>query len=132
MWARPPFGWSGDNAVILVRQTKPLALAELLLAVKPYPQSMVGSRQHPLAARIKRLMQTDEDVGKIAQAAPSLLGKSLQMSLQSKVLYNNLWPQCWSLCAPGFAVEKLVQQICSGAAQLAAERSGRTVTASHV
>ena len=29
---------------------------------------------HPLAARIKRLMQTDEDVGKIAQATPALIG----------------------------------------------------------
>eukprot|EP00983_Pelagomonas_calceolata_P034353 1076363-Pelagomonas_calceolata.AAC.2 len=28
----------------------------------------------PLAARIKKLMQADEDVGKIAQATPTLLG----------------------------------------------------------
>lgn len=28
----------------------------------------------PLAARIKRIMQKDEDVGKIAQATPVLIG----------------------------------------------------------
>ena len=29
---------------------------------------------HPLAPRIKRLMQSDEDVGKIAQPTPVLIG----------------------------------------------------------
>ena len=33
--------------------------------------------QHPLAARIKRLMQSDEDVGKIAQQSPSIVGPLL-------------------------------------------------------
>lgn len=31
-------------------------------------------KQNPLTSRIKRLMQTDEDVGKIAQATPGLIG----------------------------------------------------------
>lgn len=35
---------------------------------------MKGKKTHPLAARIKRMMQQDEEVGKIAQAAPVLIG----------------------------------------------------------
>lgn len=34
-------------------------------------------KANPLANRIKRLMQTDEDVGKIAQASPVLIGADL-------------------------------------------------------
>ena len=35
-------------------------------------------KANPLANRIKRLMQTDEDVGKIAQASPALIGSALR------------------------------------------------------
>ena len=34
----------------------------------------MGKKAHPLAARIKRMMQTDEEVGKIAQATPVMIG----------------------------------------------------------
>lgn len=34
----------------------------------------MGRKGHPLAARIKKMMQTDEDVGKIAQATPVMIG----------------------------------------------------------
>lgn len=34
----------------------------------------MGRKGHPLAARIKKIMQTDEDVGKIAQATPIMIG----------------------------------------------------------
>lgn len=34
----------------------------------------MGRKAHPLAARIKKMMQTDEDVGKIAQATPVMIG----------------------------------------------------------
>ena len=30
---------------------------------------------HPLAARVKKMMQADEDIGKIAQASPVLVGE---------------------------------------------------------
>lgn len=33
-----------------------------------------GKNAHPLSSRIKKLMQTDEDVGKIAAATPNLIG----------------------------------------------------------
>jgi hypothetical protein len=34
----------------------------------------MGRKAHPLAARIKKMMQTDDDVGKIAQATPVMIG----------------------------------------------------------
>ena len=40
------------------------------------PAGAQKRKTHPLAPRIKRLMQTDEDVGKIAQATPHLIGTS--------------------------------------------------------
>lgn len=36
-----------------------------------------GRRSHPLAARIKRLMQKDDDVGRIAFATPILISPEL-------------------------------------------------------
>lgn len=38
---------------------------------------IMGRKGHPLAARIKKIMQTDEDVGKIAQATPIMIGRLL-------------------------------------------------------
>ena len=40
---------------------------------------MVKGRKvtHPLASRIKRMMQTDDEVGKIAQPTPVLIGAAL-------------------------------------------------------
>jgi len=34
------------------------------------------------ASRIKKIMQADEDIGKIAQAVPLLVSKSLELFLQ--------------------------------------------------
>jgi hypothetical protein len=45
------------------------------LQVKPTMRQ--ARKPCPLAARIKKLMQADEDVGKIAQATPTLLGEDL-------------------------------------------------------
>ena len=39
--------------------------------------AMKSKKSNPLAARIKKVMQADEDVGKIAQATPVLIGGSL-------------------------------------------------------
>ncbi|RKP33902.1 histone-fold-containing protein, partial [Dimargaris cristalligena] len=36
-------------------------------------------------ARIKKIMQMDEDVGKMAQATPVLVAKSLEMFMQSLI-----------------------------------------------
>ena len=41
---------------------------------EPGPSGAQKKKFHPLASRIKRVMQTDEDVGKIAQATPHLIG----------------------------------------------------------
>lgn len=40
-------------------------------------------KPNPLANRIKRLMQTDEDVGKIAQASPALIGSALRHAIHA-------------------------------------------------
>jgi|TARA_B100000768_G_scaffold131184_1_gene121868 hypothetical protein len=34
----------------------------------------MGPKKNPIAARIKKIMQADEEVGKIAQATPVLMG----------------------------------------------------------
>ena len=41
---------------------------------------MKSKKSNPLAARIKKVMQADEDVGKIAQATPVLIGDYLIIS----------------------------------------------------
>ena len=43
-------------------------------------------KANPLANRIKRLMQTDEDVGKIAQASPALIGTAQRCNAIRRVL----------------------------------------------
>lgn len=50
---------------------------------------------HPLAPRIKKMMQADEDVGKIAQAAPVLLGMpALSQSLKDIQEYASHMQLC--------------------------------------
>ncbi|EIE27699.1 hypothetical protein COCSUDRAFT_52243 [Coccomyxa subellipsoidea C-169] len=60
---------------------------------------------HPLSARIKKIMQADEDVGKIAQATPVLLGR---------------------------AVELFLKQLCDGAVAIANSKDARTLSAAHL
>lgn len=40
------------------------------------PSMKTKKSSHPLAARVKRMMQADEDIGKIAQASPVLVGEN--------------------------------------------------------
>jgi hypothetical protein len=54
----------------------------------------MGRKGHPLAARIKKIMQTDEDVGKIAQATPIMIGELVllqccSVSLLSRTLHTH-------------------------------------------
>lgn len=42
-------------------------------------------KTHFPAARIKKLMQSDEDIGKVAQATPVVVGKALEIFLCSLV-----------------------------------------------
>lgn len=51
----------------------------------------MGRKAHPLAARIKKMMQTDEDVGKIAQATPVMIGWTLCSS--SCTSHDGLTPE---------------------------------------
>mmetsp|Transcript_14295 Transcript_14295/g.40478 ORF Transcript_14295/g.40478 Transcript_14295/m.40478 type:complete len:247 (-) Transcript_14295:277-1017(-) len=66
---------------------------------------MKGKKPHPLAARIKRIMQQDEDVGKIAQASPILIGKAMELFLE---------------------------KICADINEVASERGARTINTSHL
>ncbi|KAL6751168.1 histone-fold-containing protein [Haematococcus lacustris] len=43
---------------------------------------MKNKKSCPLAARIKKLMQADEDVGKIAQATPVMMARALELFLK--------------------------------------------------
>ena len=102
---------------------------------------MVGKTQHPLAARIKRVMQSDEDVGKISQLAPPLIGgKGLYCLASSKGMLDLLCVRgafSWRETRPepeskfvfaACAVDQLVEQLCKGAGAIAQERGARTVT----
>ena len=45
------------------------------------PTGAVGRRRpkpNPLAGRIRRIMKADDDVGKISQAAPGMMGEPLR------------------------------------------------------
>uniref|UniRef100_A0A061RPN9 Dr1-associated corepressor n=2 Tax=Tetraselmis sp. GSL018 TaxID=582737 RepID=A0A061RPN9_9CHLO len=66
---------------------------------------MKGKKPHPLAARIKRIMQKDDDVGKISQASPLLIARAMELFLQ---------------------------KLCRDMAALATSRGARTVTSSHL
>lgn len=109
-------------------------------AVAPGPGTM-GKKSHPLAARIKRVMQADEDVGKIAQATPFLMGGSRnngcdlgghQHGSSSPWSMAN-WHQLWlSFRHTERALELFLQQLCERAAAVAQDRGAKTVTPSHV
>eukprot|EP00884_Botryococcus_braunii_P015650 jgi/Botrbrau1/2769/Bobra.0164s0046.1 len=66
---------------------------------------MAPKRQNTLASRIKSLMRADEEVGKIGQASPVVIGR---------------------------ATELLVGSIMEGAAKLATERGSKTLTQAHI
>ncbi|KIZ06617.1 Dr1-associated corepressor [Monoraphidium neglectum] len=65
----------------------------------------MGKKPHPLAARIKRVMQADDEVGKIAQATPFLMERALELFLQ---------------------------HLCERASDVAQQRGAKTVTPSHL
>ncbi|KAF6252925.1 histone-fold-containing protein [Scenedesmus sp. NREL 46B-D3] len=65
----------------------------------------MGRKAHPLAARIKKMMQTDDDVGKIAQATPVMIARAMELFLQ---------------------------RLCNNAADVAAGRKAKTLTTSHL
>eukprot|EP00892_Ulva_mutabilis_P006062 jgi/Ulvmu1/3828/UM018_0040.1 len=62
-------------------------------------------RSNPVSARIKRMMQADEDVGKIAGPTPVLISRALEVFLKD---------------------------LCEGASDVAVERQARTLTPGHM
>ena len=89
---------------------------------------MKSKKSNPLAARIKKVMQADEDVGKIAQATPVLIGDSL--------IVSEIFPPgvhfTVSFAAVGHSVELFVAQLSKGAAELALARGDKTLTTAHL
>lgn len=117
-------------------------------------------KQNPLASRIKRLMQTDEDVGKIAAAAPGLIGTAaLDEALLgapcdavAELLYWHRRPVCARTmrrqgsrntsqknagsiivsAAAGKALELFLGRLCSGAAAVAEQHHTKLLAPGHL
>jgi hypothetical protein len=85
-------------------------------------------KAHPLAARIKKLMQKDEDVGKIAQATPLLIGKQAQHGSASCLHY----PDENGFRPAARAMEVMLDRVCRKSAELVQARGGKTLTPSHM
>jgi hypothetical protein len=87
----------------------------------------MGKKAHPLAARIKRMMQTDEEVGKIAQATPVMIG----MCFVHKVLVVS-HPLLTACPYAARAMELFLEKLCKGSAEVALGRKAKTLTPSHL
>ena len=87
---------------------------------------------HPLASRIKKLLQSDEDVGRINMHTPHVAGAYMRQSFAAAVTQRgaNRWnpPAQSRVWLTGCAVEELVRQLCGGAAAVAKDRRLKTVT----
>jgi hypothetical protein len=117
-------------------------------------QKMPPKRSHPLAARIKRMMQADEDVGKIAQLTPLLMGTRGMEAIHRRAARTHTRPctlarahtrahtrPARSIHPPPtphppqkteHAMELFLQQLCERSAALARERGAKAVTPSHL
>jgi hypothetical protein len=89
-------------------------------------------KPHPLAARIKRVMQADEEVGKIAQATPFLMGEPAGAGAALLRPRPAPRPVTAAPRPPERALELFLQHLCGRAAAVAQERGAKTVTPSHL
>lgn len=89
-------------------------------------RSLKTVKSNPLASKVKKVMQTDEDVGKIAQGAPLLLGKLL-----SVILTCNLAIEV-RLGGAARAMELFLGKLCEGTAAVASNSHARTATPGHL
>lgn len=104
--------------------------------------TMKAKKACPLAARIKRLMQADDDVGKISQATPVLLGAQRGGALGGNACTRRrgccLHTCVLSACLAGAvrhaarAMELFLQRLCEKTAAVAQSRQAKTVSASHL
>lgn len=93
----------------------------------------MGKKQHPLAARIKKIMQADEDVGKIAQITPFLIGRYASVRAQRLRAARCGMPYALLSSRPsGRAMELFLEKLCTNAGEIATSRSAKTVSSSHV
>lgn len=102
-----------------------------------------GKKACPLAGRIKKLMQADEDVGKIAQASPVLIGEGLGGHLRrfsisgapvraASVPGSSADPSDAPVWCAARAMELFLEKLCKGTSEVAAARQAKTVTSSHL
>jgi hypothetical protein len=111
----------------------------------------MGRKAHPLAARIKKIMQADQDVGKIAQATPIMIGGdpsllcALLLPLAQQWLHGSYttplvqvtlatteYACAAAAAAAGRALELFLEQLCKSASEVATARKAKTLTCSHV
>lgn len=76
------------------------------------------------------MMQTDEDVGKIAQATPIMIGARQYPAVPPSLLLQPPNPRN-ILCAAR-AMELFLQRLCSNSTEVAAGRKAKTLTTSHL
>lgn len=74
-------------------------------------------------ARIKRIMQADEDVGKVAQVTPVVMGKSMSSPLFADALLTNITAK---------ALELFMIRLISASAGVAKDRGSKRVLSQHM
>ena len=99
-----------------------------------------GARSNAtLLARIKRMMQSDEDVGKVAKASPVLIGARSFGTAVPRLLQGCPTSQVAHPAAPAptrhpaaKALDVFLHGLVEGAAGIAAARGARMLTPSHM
>lgn len=76
-------------------------------------------------------MQSSDDVGKIAQATPLLIGLFLLVG-RALVLYKGYHSLITFAIAEARAMEVFVERLSKGSAALASAKEGKTVTSTHL
>jgi len=110
-----------------VVQSKPEDPSPVTEAPRPRPGAGIEVKTKFPVARIKRIMQADEDVGKVAQVTPIavcmfLLSTSIFPGLSTRPLTSG----------PAKALELFMISLVTKAAQEARERNSKRITAAHL
>lgn len=70
---------------ICINTQKAESMSDQTTSESPEASSSFDIKTHFPAARIKKLMQSDEDIGKVAQATPVVVGRALEFFLANLV-----------------------------------------------
>ncbi|KAJ9534877.1 hypothetical protein QJQ45_029565, partial [Haematococcus lacustris] len=89
---------------------------------------MKNKKSCPLAARIKKLMQADEDVGKIAQATPVMMGtRSILVGPRHVRPVTG-----FASYVAARALELFLKRLCEKTIEVAQSRQAKTLSCSHL